>query len=194
MFGILYVVMTLHGGLLANGEQRSYIAYDQGQPYNILLTKIDSEQDIYLADRAALAFKDLSDAALSSGFDLKVNNGFRSMDEQEFWFSKYRYMCRKSKRYCGLAARPGWSTHQRGVSVDLAGTRIFLSFEEINRKRRIKNGIKSWIAEGACSKAPGGVLCKTKLYYWLKENAAEYGFINDVEREPWHWTYVGINN
>ncbi|MGI9612712.1 MAG: M15 family metallopeptidase [Acidimicrobiales bacterium] len=24
---------------------------------------------------------------------------------------------------------------------------------------------------------------------WMRENAARYGFVEDVPREPWHWTY-----
>lgn len=25
---------------------------------------------------------------------------------------------------------------------------------------------------------------------WLRDNAAGYGFVEDVPREPWHWTYL----
>ncbi|HEV2780934.1 MAG TPA: D-alanyl-D-alanine carboxypeptidase family protein [Actinophytocola sp.] len=28
-----------------------------------------------------------------------------------------------------------------------------------------------------------------RVQAWLRENAAKYGFVNDVASEPWHWTY-----
>ena len=24
---------------------------------------------------------------------------------------------------------------------------------------------------------------------WMRENGWKYGFVEDVPREPWHWTY-----
>jgi len=24
---------------------------------------------------------------------------------------------------------------------------------------------------------------------WMRDNAWQYGFVEDVPREPWHWTY-----
>lgn len=29
----------------------------------------------------------------------------------------------------------------------------------------------------------------SKAYKWLARNARQYGFVNDVRGEPWHWTY-----
>lgn len=29
----------------------------------------------------------------------------------------------------------------------------------------------------------------SKAYKWLAKNARQYGFVNDVRGEPWHWTY-----
>ena len=34
---------------------------------------------------------------------------------------------------------------------------------------------------------PGGYGGRT--YAWLRRNARNYGFVNDVRGEPWHWTY-----
>ena len=30
-----------------------------------------------------------------------------------------------------------------------------------------------------------------KAQAWLRANAGRYGFVEDVPREPWHWTYRG---
>jgi hypothetical protein len=29
----------------------------------------------------------------------------------------------------------------------------------------------------------------TRSSKWMRENASKYGFVEDVAREPWHWTY-----
>jgi LAS superfamily LD-carboxypeptidase LdcB len=26
---------------------------------------------------------------------------------------------------------------------------------------------------------------------WMRANAGRYGFVEDVPREPWHWTFGG---
>jgi LAS superfamily LD-carboxypeptidase LdcB len=56
-----------------------------------------------------------------------------------------------------LAARPGYSNHQGGLSVDVATNSSYSSAS----------------------------------YRWLARNARNYGFVNDVRGEPWHWTYRG---
>lgn len=35
----------------------------------------------------------------------------------------------------------------------------------------------------------GGAYYTSPTYYWLRDNAAGYGFSNDVSGEDWHWTY-----
>jgi D-alanyl-D-alanine carboxypeptidase len=31
----------------------------------------------------------------------------------------------------------------------------------------------------------------SKALAWMREHGKEYGFVEDVPREPWHWTYRG---
>lgn len=81
-----------------------------------------------------------------------------------FGFRDNREQKRQWRKARRWAAPPGYSNHQSGVSVDIDGT----------RKRR------------------GRRLVRTALYWWLVENAGTYGFVNDIPREPWHWTFVGL--
>lgn len=70
------------------------------------------------------------------------------------------------KKIPHLAAEPGKGgprSHQTGCAVDIRGT-----IKEIN-----------------------GIQHKTILYWWLNRFAKKFGFVNNVEGEPWHWTYLG---
>lgn len=95
---------------------------------------------------AAEAFKRMASDAWSAGVDLKVNDGYRSLPEQEALAAQVGLF-----RDGGRAAAPGTSTHGWGLSVDVD-------------------------TDG------GGT-------DWLRANAARYGFVEDVPREPWHWTF-----
>jgi D-alanyl-D-alanine carboxypeptidase len=58
---------------------------------------------------------------------------------------------------------------------------------------------KGLYSQGGLAAAPGtsthgwGVSVDLQLdgraQGWMRENAARYGFVEDVAREPWHWTY-----
>ena len=60
------------------------------------------------------------------------------------------------------AATPGYSKHQSGVAVDIE------TGTDDPRRR------------------------PTRVYSWLRNNAADFGFIRTVKSEPWHWVYYGI--
>jgi LAS superfamily LD-carboxypeptidase LdcB len=59
------------------------------------------------------------------------------------------------------AAPPGCSTHQLGISIDISG----LSGDSKQAQKA-----RAWMAQHA-------------------EQA--FGFVNDADGEPWHWTYIG---
>jgi len=62
----------------------------------------------------------------------------------------------------GNAASPGYSKHQNGIAID------------------IQTGTTDPLRK------------PTRVYTWLKNNAANYGFARTVESEPWHWVYYGV--
>ena len=106
---------------------------------------------LYLEPVAAFHFREMMADAAKEGFFLKAVSAFRTHHQQ-------RLLRRRRPSY---AAPAGWSDHQQGLSVDIAGT------------TRLIKGKKH----------------RTILYWWMVRNAKNYGFFNDVPNEPWHWTY-----
>lgn len=102
----------------------------------------------YLQKTAAAAFNRMFEVANKSGFVLRPNYAFRNMTQQKLLWAR-----KQAGELTQAVAKPGFSTHQSGLSVDLQ-----------------------------VASAPG-------LLDWLKANAAQFGFVNDVASEPWHWTY-----
>ncbi len=119
-------------------------------------------------------FINLVNAAKSNNLTIRATTGYRSYNLQKALYDKY-----VSTDGIELAdtysARPGFSEHQLGYSIDLTNGES-VPFEEFQN---------------------------TKEYSWLKDNAYKYGFIlrypKDKEYitgyifEPWHIRYVGYD-
>ncbi len=102
---------------------------------------------------------------------LMINSSYRSYEDQESIYNDYKNV---SLKYADqYAARPGYSEHQTGLSLD----------------------ITSWEHPG--QKA----FTESEEYKWLKDNAHKYGFIlrypegkeniTGYSTESWHFRYVG---
>lgn len=89
-------------------------AYDKGRPYSIDVIKIGSKRT---SKATGHAFLKMQAAATKAGVRLALNSGFRTNEEQ-----KYFYNCYKTKKCNGgnLAAKPGYSNHQNGRALDLS--------------------------------------------------------------------------
>lgn len=106
---------------------------------------------------------------------LVVQSGFRSYGSQKTIHAAKVAAIGKIKGE-NLAARPGYSEHQTGLSVDFAAAGV--STLQIS-------------------------FAKTKAGIWLANNAYKYGFvmrypkgktaITGYQFEPWHFRYVGID-
>ncbi len=118
------------------------------------------------------AFLNLWNASHEAGFYLMVNSSYRTHEKQEAVYNEYKNS--QGTNYAdSIAARPGFSEHQTGYSLDI--------FEK---------GHSSKTFEGSES------------YNWLIANAHKYGFIlrypKDKEEvtgyafESWHFRYVGV--
>jgi peptidoglycan hydrolase-like protein with peptidoglycan-binding domain len=134
-------------GTPAGGKQVT--AYTQGRPSTITVVPVGNGQ--YMRADAARNFKAMQAAASQAGINLTATSGFRTMEQQRVLYQKYL------NGTGNLAAKPGYSNHQSGISMDIGGV--------------------------------GGY--NTKAFNWLKNNAAKYGFVNDVRGEYWHWTFKG---
>jgi zinc D-Ala-D-Ala carboxypeptidase len=125
-----------------------------------------------LRAEAATAFEELRAAALQEkGYDLYINSGYRSYQEQ---VSTYDFWVRTQGQAQAdrSSARPGHSEHQLGTTAD--------------------------VGFGGCELE---CTIGTPQAAWLAENAHEYGFIvsypdgkeqiTGYMPEPWHIRYVG---
>ena len=118
------------------------------------------------------AYMNLWQASHEQGFYLMVSSSYRTYEEQEEVYERYRK--NQGIDYAdSIAARPGFSEHQTGYSLDI--------FEKGYTQKTFKD---------------------SESYAWLQNNAYKYGFIErypeDKEAitgygfESWHYRYVGV--
>ena len=117
------------------------------------------------------AFKEMSEGAKESGYTLIVNSSYRSYEEQKEIYDDYER--NRGKEYADkYAARPDFSEHQTGLSLDIFSPGANMSN-----------------------------FADTETYKWLKDNSYKYGFIlryplgkEDItgyNYEAWHYRYLG---
>jgi LAS superfamily LD-carboxypeptidase LdcB/poly-gamma-glutamate capsule biosynthesis protein CapA/YwtB (metallophosphatase superfamily) len=141
------------------------------------LTKLDSASstaDICLTAKAKDSFESMLKKAREDGVIIKASSGYRSYKSQENIFNTI-VQSGQSDALTSVA-KPGYSEHQLGTTVDVSGASI------------------GYIS--AASNFDG-----TPEDKWLKENAYLYGFIQSYPKdketitgykyEPWHYRYVG---
>lgn len=117
-------------------------------------------------------FISMYNAAKVEGMSLIINSAYRSYEYQNTLYNNYLVQYGQTETD-SIAARPGFSEHQTGLSIDImtygADADTFESFEEFD---------------------------------WLQEHAHEYGFIlrypkgkeyiTGYSYESWHYRYVGV--
>lgn len=117
------------------------------------------------------AFKEMSAAAQEDGYTLIVNSSYRTSDEQKEIYADYED--NRGKEYADTyAARPDFSEHQTGLSLDVFSPGANMSN-----------------------------FADTETFKWLSENCYKYGFIlrylegkeeiTGYNYEAWHYRYVG---
>jgi hypothetical protein len=111
--------------------------YNHGTAYNLWVAPIGGGK--YLSEKAAPKFKAMMAAASKAGIHLSINSAFRTYAEQAALYRKYG-----SPR----AARPGYSNHQQGLSVDIGGiggygTRAYKWLAANAAKYGFKNDVKN---------------------------------------------------
>ncbi len=131
----------------ALGPGKQVQAYVSGRATTISVHPVGNGK--YMQADAAKNFVAMQKAAKAAGINLGATSGFRTMAEQQALYQKHL------NGTGNLAARPGYSNHQNGISMDIGGINSY----------------------------------STKAYAWMKANAANFGFVNDVKGEYWHWTY-----
>lgn len=111
-------------------------------------------------------------AAAAAGLPFGLTSAYRSYNDQVATYNNWVQVNGSTTSADTVSARPGYSEHQTGLAADLD--------------------------TGSCVLECFGA---TAQYTWLKQNAANYGFIERYPNgltgvtgyspEPWHWRYVG---
>ncbi len=132
--------------------------------------------EMLLRREAAEHLSLLIEDAAADGVELVVASAYRSFADQRT--SHARLASIYGAEAATLSATPGHSQHQLGTAVDFTNAAA---------------GYEVWQAFGS-----------TVAYYWLLENAPEYGFVlaypsgqlarTGYRWEPWHYRYVGPKN
>lgn len=118
------------------------------------------------------AFLEMWEEAKNNGYYLMVSSSYRTYEEQEIVYNNYKK--KRGEKYAdSIAARPGASEHQTGLTLDI--------FSKDNSN---KNTFKD-----------------TEVFKWLKDNSYKFGFIlrypedkvnvTGYGYESWHYRYVG---
>ena len=120
------------------------------------------------------AFIDMWNHAYEDGIYLIINSSYRTFLEQQSVYDAYKDS-RGTTYADSIAARPGYSEHQTGLSLDIFS-------KEHTTTANFKN---------------------SPAHIWLCDNAYKFGFIQryeeDTEKltgfaeEAWHWRYVGVD-
>ena len=120
------------------------------------------------------ALKKLIDDAEKEDLHIRANYSYRSYDYQDGVYNDYKKQY--GEKYAdSISARPGFSEHQTGLTVDVG---VAYKYNK------------------------GGKFASTKEYEWIKDNCYKYGFIlrypegkEDITGytwEAWHYRYVGV--
>jgi len=141
-----------------------------------LASKLESNGNVCLTKEVADSLNLMLAAAKDEGYTIKVSSGFRNFATQKMLYNE-SLNGHKADTDISLA-KPGYSEHQLGTTVDLTG----LSINFASAAARFANSPES---------------------DWLKANAYLYGFVlsypkgqEDVtgyKSEPWHYRYVGLD-
>lgn len=142
------------------------------------LIKIDEEistKEICLIKEVNDSLVEMIEKAKGVGVLIKASSGFRNYQYQKELFNNITKD--NQEKTSDAVAKPGYSEHQLGTTVDLTGKSI--NYTSAN-----------------------DIFDKTPEDKWLKENAYLYGFIQSYPQnkenitgykyEPWHYRYVGI--
>lgn len=127
----------------------------------------------YARKEVVNAFIEMWTDARQEGIYLLVDSAFREYDKQESVYREYENK-HGTKFADSIAARPGYSEHQTGLSLD--------------------------IYSKECTSA--STFKDSKTYAWLIDNAHKYGFIlrypkgkekiTGYNYESWHYRYLGV--
>ncbi len=98
------------GGSAPTGPSKVVTGYSNGRPFSLRVSHVGGGK--YMATKAAGPYMAMIAAARRAGINLSNTSGYRTNSEQAALYRRYG---------AGRAARPGYSNHQQGLSMDIGG-------------------------------------------------------------------------
>ena len=195
---ILFVECTLFIHLSAQDHTRNTVVYgediskeellgqinpDSHSSFSLVPQKYASKSGIYLRTEVFLSFKDLHDAAIDEGLEIRILSGTRSFSyQQSIWERKWekpRYMgwdaLDKALDILTYSSMPGTSRHHWGTDIDLN------AFE--NEYFESGEGLEVYEFLNRCASTFG-----FQQVYTSKETSQSPR--SGYEEEKWHWSYM----
>ncbi len=151
-----------------------HFPYSENKQENLVKVADFYGREEFLDKTAANAFNRMKSDAKTSGVDITIISGFRSIAQQKKLFLKQINKRGGKEAAARFSAPPGYSEHHTGYALD------------IGEGQNIDTYIKFEFEY-------------TEAYLWLVKNAHKYGFelsfpknnLQGVSYEPWHWRFVG---
>jgi hypothetical protein len=129
-------------------------AYRHGSSFDIRVIKVGGKT---VAKPAGHAFLKMQKAADAAGVRLSLSSGFRTMDEQRYFYHCYTS---GSCNHGNLAARPGYSNHQSGSALDVSTSSwLAKNASRFGFVRTVSR--ESWHYEFTSQQDPGGPCTET---------------------------------
>jgi D-alanyl-D-alanine carboxypeptidase len=132
---------------------------------------VNADGDYRVTPATKDAYERLRNDAGDAGYSVRAASAYRSIEYQVNLYA--RYMNDDPANADNYSARPGFSEHHTGRTIDLVGP---------------SGTLRGFVG--------------TKEAAWVRENAWKYGFIvrytveneavTGYESEPWHITYIGV--
>ncbi len=130
----------------------------------------DDGREHYLIPEAAMAWKQLKEAAKRDNENIFIVSAFRSIDRQAQLIQRKLEKSVKIEDIVRVLAPPGYSEHHSGRALDLSTPGVKSASEEFE---------------------------ETSVFQWLDNNAGRFHFSLSYPRrndsgyqyEPWHWCY-----
>lgn len=98
------------------------VAYRAGRPIGeiepqlVPFPEFAARREVYIAQEFADAYYAMVNAAKGDGVRIRLRSGFRSFDQQKYYYDGFR---RVGRPRFNQAARPGRSNHQNGIAFDI---------------------------------------------------------------------------
>ena len=135
---------------------------------------VSVDSGVSLRSEAASKYKQMVSAASAAGYSIGASSGYRSYATQEYTYNYWVKVNGSTAAADAVSAHAGFSEHQTGLAVD--------------------------VKTGNCSL---DCFTDTPEYYWIRDHAHEYGFIERYKvgytnitgfsPEAWHYRYIGTS-